>query len=118
MRLLITLNDIQVSALEEMMKDDLQDNKSGYMGFLVAQEYKRRQEEKNRKQPGRPRKGEVNASTDDEEWPDENEPRTLTVPTHLEDYLILADRKKKVNAYDIMMLEEKRKHHLAQNATK
>jgi len=115
MRIQLSLNKEKAALLERLMEGTYM-TRSAFLVYLMAEEEKRRQEEKNRRQPGRPRKGEANVSTDDEEWPDENQPRTLTVPTHLEDYLLLADRKKKVNAYDIMMLEEKRKHHLAQNA--
>jgi len=42
MKLLVTLNEAQMRALEEMMDRDLQVNKSAYIGYLIAQEYKQR----------------------------------------------------------------------------
>lgn len=42
MRIIVTLNQEQEKALGELMSEDLQSNRSGYFGFLIAQEHKRR----------------------------------------------------------------------------
>lgn len=109
MRLLITLNIEQQNTLTQLMRDDMQTNKTAYIGFLIAQEWKRRKEEKEKPKAGRPRK-------EEEELPDEFEPKTLEVPAHLLEYIPPFERvkKKKVNAYDILMLEAKKEHHSQQ----
>lgn len=99
MRLNISLTKEQIEALEEIMREDLQVNRSNFIGLLIAQEKKRRE----RKPIGRPRKGE-----EADELPDENEPKTLTIPADLLPYMPFRERKNKVNAYDIAMLEARR----------
>lgn len=55
-KFLITLNNDQMSALMGIMAEDMQHNRSAYIGLLIAQEVKRREEAKNKKGAGRPRK--------------------------------------------------------------
>lgn len=55
-KFLITLNDSQMAALVVLMEDDMQHNRSAYIGLLIANETKRREEAKNKRGAGRPRK--------------------------------------------------------------
>ncbi len=52
----VALNDPQNKMLEEMMKEDAQTEISGFFGVILVNEYKRRQEVKNKRPQGRPRK--------------------------------------------------------------
>lgn len=114
MKIFLTLNDEQTQALTKLMADDMQSNKSAYVGFLIANETKRRKDDANAavtshsKRPvGRPKADASDADADD--LPDENAPRTLVNP--YPDLVPFADRKKKINPYELLMLEEKHKLH-------
>lgn len=115
MKIFLTINEEQYRALQELMTHDLQTNKSAYVGFLIANEIKRRNETATShsqvKRPvGRPRAGK-NADGEDttDDLPDENAARTLVNP--YPDLVPFADRKKKINEYELIMLEEKHKMH-------
>lgn len=62
-------------ALELLMAEDSQTNKTAFIVYLIAQERKRREEEKNKKGAGRP-KGSTN--NDPDNW--EDEPRVFPHP--------------------------------------
>lgn len=53
-KLIITLNDIKLKALNELMKADMETNKSAYVGRLITQEVIRRSEEAKKRGVGRP----------------------------------------------------------------
>jgi len=53
---LITINGLHKDILKEMMEEDRQDSLSIFIGFLLIEEYKRRQAEKTKRPVGRPRK--------------------------------------------------------------
>lgn len=113
MKTLVQLNPDQQAAFEAMMKEDMQTSRSAFFGFLVVQEWKRRQTEKTKRAPGRPKGNSTgqDGSEADDDFPDENAPRTKTLPKHLEEYVIMPLRKNLVNDYDILMLEEKQRMH-------
>lgn len=118
MKILITLSTDQNEALEVLMNEDLQTNRSAYFAYLIAQETKRRREDANpatmKRPQGRPRKdGTPAGSTPGEDFPDENAPRTLILPEELRPYVLQKDRAKLVNEYDITMLEAKKEAHEA-----
>ena len=70
-RILISLSPIQVEGLEALMREDLQSNVSAYVGFLISQEKKHRQE--TIKNPvGRPRKNPSSSETNDEQNQEED----------------------------------------------
>ena len=103
MRIIVTLDDQQMLALDKMMQEDLASNRTAFLVGLIGAEQKRRGEVK--RGPGRPKKEE------EEEWPDENAPKTLKIPKHLQEFVPIFDKDKKVNEYDLLMLEEKKKLH-------
>jgi hypothetical protein len=64
----VALNKQQSEALAKLMHDDMQSNKSPYIGILIAEVVRRREAEKINKRPvGRPVK------KDDDENPDDDE---------------------------------------------
>jgi hypothetical protein len=63
----LSVNEPQKKMLDEMMKEDAQTDVSTYFGFLIAEVYKARQLEKNRRPVGRPRKEE-----DEDEYQEPN----------------------------------------------
>jgi len=65
----VSVNAPQQDILEKLMKEDSQTDVSAYFGFLIVQENKRREEEKNKRGPGRPRK-EEDGGIDSEPEPD------------------------------------------------
>lgn len=109
MKLQITLNKEREELLARLMEGSYL-SRSAFIISLLAQEEKRRLDERNKKPVGRPRKEE-----EVDEMPDENEPRTKTVPKHLEAYVFPLHAGRPVNDYDIVMLEEKKKMHDAQS---
>jgi len=54
-RIIITLNDLQVEALDRLMQADMETNRSAYMSRFITQETLRRE---NKKPLGRPKKEE------------------------------------------------------------
>jgi len=105
----VSLNDLQEDALKVMMKDDLNTNMSAFIGNLIGQEQKRRLEIKNKRTAGRPKKDE------EDEMPDEDAPRDIKLPAHLASFVLLKDREKPVNEYDIVLLEDRKKRFDDQN---
>lgn len=55
-KILLTLKDDQLAVLEEMMKEDLAVNRTAFFVALIVAEHKRRQEIRNKRGVGRPRK--------------------------------------------------------------
>ena len=58
-RIIISLNEKQEVALDKLMADDMEMNRSGYIGRLITQESLRRTEGKEKRSVGRPKKEEV-----------------------------------------------------------
>lgn len=54
-RWLVSVNEPQKKMLDEMMLEDAQTDVSNFFGSVLVNEYKRRQEEKNKRPVGRPR---------------------------------------------------------------
>lgn len=54
----ITLNDLQLEALDKLMAEDLETNRSAYLGRFIAQEVARREESAKKRPVGRPKKEE------------------------------------------------------------
>lgn len=115
MRIVLNFNDDQLNALQILMDADLQTNRTAYFAYLIAQEAKRRTEDaappRPHRGPGRPRRSDEphESDTSASDLPDEAAPKTLSIPPRLQKYVPLPDRKKKVNEYDLVMLEEKAK---------
>ena len=57
-RINITLTEEQMQALTKLMATTLSDNRSAYIGTLIAQEAERKEAERNKRGVGRPRKEE------------------------------------------------------------
>ena len=55
-RVIITLNNLQEKALIDMMKEDLETNRSSYVGRLITQEYVKRTKVVEKRPVGRPKK--------------------------------------------------------------
>lgn len=68
-KFLVTLQPKAQQILKELMEEDFADNVSGYFTLLIMYEKKRRQQEKDKRSPGRPRK-ESGAGDDGEECED------------------------------------------------
>ena len=117
MRHIVTLSDHIETILKELMAEDITDNVSGFFRTLLIEEYKHRQDLKNRRPQGRPRKGNnTNDDNDNDDFPDEYAPKTKAIPPHLQHFVFpLSKRKELVNDFDILMLDEKRKAFEAQN---
>lgn len=68
----VALNEPQNNILKEMMQEDAQTEISSFFGIVLVNEYKRRQEYKNKKPVGRPRKDDDEAEEitpdDDAYW--------------------------------------------------
>ncbi len=67
MKFLVTLNDEQDNALEKLMSEDLATNRTAYLAMLIGAEAKRREEVRNKRPVGRPRKEDARASEDEYE---------------------------------------------------
>lgn len=108
----VSLSVDRQALLEKMMREDIEDNTSHYISSLIVKEHKRREEDKSRRAPGRPKKGEADADSD--ELPDENEPRTMKVPLDLLKYVHPLEKKKLVNAFDLEMIRARKERADAQ----
>ncbi len=64
-KILLTLKDDQLAALEEVMKDRLLSNRTAFFITLLGEEVARHRAMKNRKGPGRPKKDTETSSEDD-----------------------------------------------------
>lgn len=75
----VSLSEPQSLALRGMMEEDMQTEKSNYMGLLIMWEARRRKEQREARRPGRPRKDSEQSSSADEE----NEPRNIPHPDQI-----------------------------------
>ena len=116
MKIVISLSVKQKEVLDTLMGEDLADNRSAFVGFLIGQEYKRRQEDRGKRGPGRPKGNSDITITTTDELPPEDAPRTLSVPKDLLPFVLPYEKKKKVNEFEILMLQAKKDDYDAKNA--
>ena len=73
----VSLSEPQSLALRDMMEEDMQTEKSNYMGLLIMWEARKRKEQREARRPGRPRKDSGEGSTAQDEV---EEPRNIPHP--------------------------------------
>lgn len=62
----VAVNILQLKMLEELMKEDGQTDVSSYFGILISEVYKSRQESKNKRPVGRPKKDDYEDEEEDD----------------------------------------------------
>ncbi len=73
---MVTFTDTTRPLLQEMMQEDYKEGVSSYLNNLISDEYKRRQQEKYKRNAGRPRKD----GDDEETYTDEDLIRNIPHP--------------------------------------
>lgn len=96
----VSINELQKKMLEEMMLEDAQTDVSNFLGFCLVNEYKKRQEEKNRRPVGRPRKDEEQEDIQFDAEPDWSD----DLPKNITHY------GQKIGAKQMAYIEELQKH--------
>jgi hypothetical protein len=56
LKFLVSINDAQAEALQTLMEEDMQENRSQYIGMLITEVYKNRRKVEEKRPVGRPKK--------------------------------------------------------------